>query len=379
MDKNIVFVSEMRDPYLDASSTQIMTENLLHGFKSIASKLVFVVLINANCDKDNIIKYYGDYVDQIVFVYKRHFNNKYLALLNTISVCVINDYGTIGKAIADQYINDNTYLVSQSPSIEPALLCKYIRKHIKPKKYIQYWGDPLALSLITPEQISWKRYAYLYIEKYLHSFADSVVYGTKPLFQSELSLFPKESDKLSYCDVCYSSHYNDFNKVYPNHTYGYLGNYYSNIRDICPLYSAFKQYDGKGKLMIVGSGDIELKEKNNISVLDRIPQSSIHEIEKMIGIEICILNRIGTQIPGKLFYQTNTNKIILVLLDGPKKSEIRDYLSSFNRFIFCENNEDSILKVLKEGFSKYNIDKSEMYRLSPAYVANSIINGGFKE
>ena len=67
-------------------------------------------------------------------------------------------------------------------------------------------------------------------------------------------------------------------------------------------------------------------------------------------------------------------------MDGPVKKEIYDYLVQFKRFIFCENDEMSILETLKEIYSgKYDkIDYSVVHKLSPSHICDSILNGGMK-
>lgn len=61
--------------------------------------------------------------------------------------------------------------------------------------------------------------------------------------------------------------------------------------------------------------------------------------EEDADLLIVLLNKKGTQIPGKIYHYAGTNKPILIILDGDRKEEIKEYLSLFNRFYFCENNE----------------------------------------
>ncbi len=54
---------------------------------------------------------------------------------------------------------------------------------------------------------------------------------------------------------------------------------------------------------------------------------------------VCILNKSGTQIPGKLCNYAGTNKTILVLVDGDCGKEIQSYFKKFNIYIFVNNKE----------------------------------------
>ena len=92
-------------------------------------------------------------------------------------------------------------------------------------------------------------------------------------------------------------------------------------------------------------------------------------------VEVCFLNKVGIQIPGKVFYQTNTDKIIIVVLDGPVKNHIKTELEKSNRFVFAENNIDSIKECVKNilsGLIQVNADAKEYY--SPAVISQQIIS-----
>lgn len=113
---------------------------------------------------------------------------------------------------------------------------------------------------------------------------------------------------MAYCDVSYCID----NKIADGSAsankmgllFGYFGGYNSNVRDIRQLYSAFE--GGDSKLLICGNGDIALSERSNIEVLNRVPQSEVASLEAGSDVYICILNKHGIQIPGKVFYLTDT-------------------------------------------------------------------------
>ena len=98
-----------------------------------------------------------------------------------------------------------------------------------------------------------------------------------------------------------------------------------------------------------------------------------------MDVLVCLLNKDCIQIPGKIFYNTNSNKPILIILDGPYKEEMQEYLEDFQRFEFCENNEESIrkavAKIQKEG-GKVNL--SQIHRLSPEAIAKDLIGVGIR-
>jgi hypothetical protein len=127
-------------------------------------------------------------------------------------------------------------------------------------------------------------------------------------------------------------------------TIGYFGDYKSRVRDIGPIY----RYAEKSniRLVIAGNSDLELLPKENIIIYPRISQDEVSRLEEEADVLLCILNKHGTQIPGKLYHYAATNKPILVLLDGEHKGEMADYIKAFDRYIICDNNEIEIDKAI---------------------------------
>ncbi|MCR5021828.1 hypothetical protein, partial [Ruminococcus sp.] len=374
---------EMRDPYSNASSTQIMTRNILKGFGDNCNDITFVAIIKKDVSKENIKEYYNGLYTRLFFVndITKNRRNRIKGLLSMLwHTAIIHSRKNIDDIC--KLIDDDTVLVSHSPSIDSILICRAIKQKFPKIRYIQYWSDPITLALISPKDYTVKRLPFYWVENRLHKSADTIVYGTKSLYIGQKSLFKKYCNKMAYCDVSYcidnETTMSNYSKKISPMIYGYFGGYNSSVRDIRQLYNAF--VDEESKLVICGNGDISLTKIPNIDVLNRVPQSEVASLEASADVYICILNKHGIQIPGKVFYLTDTDKFILVICDGDYKKEIREYLSSFKRFIFCENTADDIRRVIKEiNMGQHSIDKSELYRLSPKYVSKSIIDGGFKE
>ena len=357
-----------------------MTASLLRGFREVSDVCVFAAIVGDDVNRESVLRYYGGFADEIVFVRRITTlkKDKYSKYLSMLKCCMFARFPE-EKQLAE-LIDGDTFMVSQSPAIDAALLCKRLMRLAKPKRYIQYWGDPLALSLITPEQYSATRLPFYLIERRLFRFADSIVYGTKPLYKAQKQLFSSLSAcaRMGYCDVPYLDR-GDEEQLGGELTFGYLGNYYSKIRDLRPFYEAFRDFD-RGRLIVCGSSDLELEPTERVTVMRRVPQSEVHETEKLLNVEVCLLNRIGIQIPGKIFYEVNTDKVILVITDGPRAEDAREYLDGFKRFVFCENNRESIRAALNRiADGETPCDRSQIYRLSPGYVADSILKGGFTD
>ena len=346
--KRIVFVAEMRNPKTGASSTQIMTRNLLVGFNRLADEVIFVPVVLNESDESDIAFYYSSLCTKMYFSREKtkYKNHVVLRQFSWLYRTIFFPHNVIPDGLLDD-IDKNTVLISQSPPIDAAVLCASIRQRKRDVRYVQYWGDPLALSLITPSEYYFKRFLLKTIEKRLHQMADSVVYGTKSLYNAESALFPALRSKASCCRVSYMPDAKETTMRNTPLRFGYFGNYYSKIRNIKPLYEAFLDIKD-AELVICGASDIQLDSTENITVRNRIPQSEVEEQESRLDVEICILNTVGIQIPGKIFYHTKTSKKILVILDGPNKDNIKQELSESNRFIFCENNKVDISCVIQQ-------------------------------
>ena len=376
MGRRIVFIAEMRNPKTDASSTQIMTRNLLHGFCDISDDVIFVPVIANDKDKQDIQDYYLSVCNHIIFAKetskykKRVIGRQIIWLKNAIfppTNCVTEELM--------QEITDDTVVISQSPSVDTAVICKRIKKERPRIQYIQYWGDPLALSLITPSEYTIKRSILKCVEKILHKSADRIVYGTESLYEAEIELFPSIKKKAFACCVSYMPEAITVQRSSNVTSFGYFGNYYSTIRNLEPLYEAFVRVDG-AELIICGSSDLDFVNAKNITIMKRISQNQVEEYEEQLDVEICVLNSVGVQIPGKIFYHTNTHKLILVILDGPRKKEIKNELNKSHRFIFCENNKNDINRAIMEIVSgKYNNIVYDTEYYSPEAVCRQILNG----
>lgn len=351
--RTVIFVSEMYLSLRQRSSTHIMIDNIITGMLEAGYEILFIAISNKN-EKKAIIDKYEKLGIRVVFwetQISREVSNKYLNLWN--------NYVNIVKGIAiprnvreelENFRNENTVLLSHSPSVESVHICKKIKKGLR-IRYIQYWSDPISLGGILPEQFGIKRVPFWIIENNALGSADEIVYGTRSLMIHQKKLFTKHSARMRWVKVAYTKkkateHISKNNKIIVL----YSGNYYSSIRNIEPLYEAMRQVGSKFQLYVYGRGDCNLNDTDNVEIHDRIDYEQMQVIEANADIQICILNRSCIQIPGKVFYNTDLDQNILVLLDGKYKNDIQKELEEYCRFDFCENNTKSIVEFLN-GYS----------------------------
>ena len=242
-------------------------------------------------------------------------------------------------------------------------------------KWIQYWGDPMFIDITRKRD--WRDKLVLYHEKRLIRQADKVVYASPLTLKIQKEIFPKYAYKMDYANQVYANLNKNIailekksnnNKV----TVGYFGAYKSDVRNILPLYNAAKV--GSFNLYICGHSDLNLKSTTNIQVHGAVSYKEAINMEEKCDILVCICNSKGTQIPGKIYYCAGYNKPIIIVLDGEYKKELKEYFETFNRYILCENNEDSILKAFTE--AKAQIGKQQYIineQLTPEYMAYKIL------
>jgi len=235
---------------------------------------------------------------------------------------------------------------SSDPKSSHIAARKLIMSGLEYGKWIQYWGDPFALD-ITRESLHPKFYV-KNKERNILELADSIVYVSPFTLVEQQKLYSDFESKMCFIPIPYLEKkiYNEGKNNENSATLGYFGDYKSTVRDITPLYESIKA-NGQN-LIVAGNSDLNLLSTKRISVYPRVSQEKILKFEIESDILVCVLNKSGTQIPGKIYHYAATNKPILVILDGEKKDQIRDYLSDFERFVLCENDEHSIMKAIDD-------------------------------
>jgi hypothetical protein len=235
-------------------------------------------------------------------------------------------------------------------------------------KWIQFWGDPMTIDITRKSKLP--TVFVKQVEKSIIRASDAVVYVSPMTLEAQQKMFPNFVRKLHFIPLAYTeakryrkSVKREVAKV------GYFGSYPSKFRDIFPLYNAAKELPIE--LNIVGDSDLILPPTNTIKLESRISFRKVEEYEGDTDILVCICNRIGTQIPGKLYYYAGTDKPILIILDG-EADRLRAYLEKFERFEFCNNSVDEIKQAIQR---MLQMPKAYLPQpdFSPKAVANQFI------
>ncbi len=218
--------------------------------------------------------------------------------------------------------------------------------------WIQYWGDPLTLD-ITAKHAFPRAYVRRVEERILRG-ADHVVYVSPFTLAAQQTLFPQLASRMHVLPVPYGREkrygsttlYDVLGKRRPLKI-GYFGDYKSHVRNVLPLYEACREQSDLF-LYVAGNTDLQLASNDSVQIMPRISQQEMERLEAECDVLVCLLNSSGTQIPGKVYHYTATDKPILIVLDGEHAPAMAQYFDRFERYTCCPNEPDAIRTALTE-------------------------------
>ena len=259
---------------------------------------------------------------------------------------------------------------SSDPKSAHVIAEMVMKKNIgKIGKWIQYWGDPF-LNDVSHDHLFQKN-KIRREERRLLSEADKAVY-VSPFTSEELEgNYPEFKDKIVFLPIPYIDSDKPKQQFDVNSEYvAYMGNYGSVNRNIIPLVNAVNRL--KIKTAIIGNSDVKIEPNEHLIIKERVPGKELEKFTQKVKIFVCICNKKGTQIPGKVYHYVNTRKPILIILDGDRIDRMKSYFESFNRFYLCENKQSDIESVLNTIISD-NKTFSTPDSLNPTTIANEFV------
>ena len=266
---------------------------------------------------------------------------------------------------ADVNFNDYDFVISSS---EPKGLHNLILNNIKQYKnkqfkYIQYWGDPWFDDIARPTNT-----VTFWLEKQLLSRADHVIYNSARTLARQKKLFNDIAERMYFLPRGIIS---NTEKGFPvievnaerKSRLLYAGDFRGSYRNIQPLAEVCS--DMQVDLVVAGNGDIQTESLNDcIQVLGRISTEELQEKIAETDIDVVILNSEGGQLPGKVYDVIQSNRPVIVILDGEFSPTD---VPCQSRFIFASNDRQSIQDVLENissGEQSFEFDNSEMTSLN---------------
>jgi len=346
---NILYIT--LDPLLSSSSASERNNLIIKGLVELDYSIDIITIGQNPYETNQKIKVFSlNRSDKYVVISRhtiikkliRNIYYKFSLFDNTISL-------KNAKVPSSFFNNHYDYIISSSDPKTSHILAKNIieREHLSFSKWIQYWGDPLTGDI--SNKTIWPKKTIISIERKIYNNCTSIVFVSPFTLITQQNNHPKIVKRMQFVPVPHK-YIKTFEHKENNGNilkFGYFGSYYSNIRNILPTYEAFINQKSN-ILKIAGNSNINLQSRVNIEILDNQPLSLLNKLEFETDVYICILNKKGTQIPGKLYHYAGTTKPIIVILDGDYKSEMRKYIESFNRFIVCDNTVEDIVSVLSE-------------------------------
>lgn len=232
-------------------------------------------------------------------------------------------------------------------SSEPKGLHKLIVKNIKQYQnrkfqYIQYWGDPWFDDISRPTN----KLTFL-LERSLLSAADHIIYNSSRTLQRQQVLFKSNAQKMHFLprgiDFFQLGKLDKIQMLHSTPTLLYAGDYRSQYRKIQPLANVCNKL--KHPLVIAGNGDIELDGLgDSVEVKGRLTTAQLLVIKQTTEVDVVVMNSSGGQLPGKVYDVMLSSRPVLIILDGEFTA---DDIPCQSRFVFCDNNEQSIRVALE--------------------------------
>lgn len=276
---------------------------------------------------------------------------------------------------AVHFKSNNSYDViisNSSPAASHKLVLNLLTKNnITTKRWIQIWEDPWFYDLYGGHNEDVKK------EEHQLLKAAQEIYYVSPLTLKYQQLhFPDCASKMKHIPLPYLKL--SENKPGENSgrcTFGYFGDYYSKTRNLKPFYEAVLESGTSAN--IFGDSDIFLRSNEVINICGRVTLDKLTILQEETDVLVHLCNLEGGQIPGKIYHYSATTKPILFILDGTSDEimMIRNYFEKYNRYHFCENKTEEILKVIKSFLEgNENFAKKPVLEFQPGEVVLKLLN-----
>lgn len=265
--------------------------------------------------------------------------------------CGVHDQHIFWVKNAMEFRSDKEYdliLSNSSPNSAHLLAEKLIDSgHVKTKRWVQVWEDPWYFDLYgTKDKRVYKE------EHRLLSKCNEIYYVSPLTCYYQKKYFPDAASRMRTIPLPYLDFSSGIQTAKGNRAdadvmcIGYFGDYHSYVRNILPLYEAVKQE--KLHMIVCGNTDLNLKNTDTICIHGRVGLHELANYQEQANVLVHLSNLRGGQIPGKVYHYSATDKIILFILDGTEeeKEMLKSHFEKYQRFIFCDNTEESITDAL---------------------------------
>ncbi|WP_124059166.1 hypothetical protein [Vaginisenegalia massiliensis] len=374
----LLFVSTY--PLDSSSSASVRNTALLDG---LVKNGVEVYSLTRTPDKKNSIQgvtefYFSDNSNLVYNISKKFRPKNHLMLKlriflsNLYSKGQIYDNQRMLLNDLDKLVLEETnfdYIISSSDSKVAHKIVEQLlaNNRLKARKWIQYWGDPFFADINGKKGLV-KRKIFKEEDRLLN-LANIILYTSPATVEEQKKLFSKYASKMLFIPTPFL----DLREKETNNNIinvGYFGSYFSKDRNILPFYSAAKKLPNI-QFTIMGPSNHDLKSRQNILIKKMAERNEAVKEEDKMDLLVCIGNKgESNQIPGKIFHYASTNKQVLVLYEKNAK-DVYSYFNQYDKYIFLENNQESILSFFENYLPKQN---SPLYEFKSDRVVKDLLN-----
>ena len=269
------------------------------------------------------------------------------------------------------------YILSISTPVTSHLLAHELLKsgHIRGKHWIQIWEDPWHSDVYGfngAEKIRAE-------EQRLLSFAEKVCYVSPLTLKYQQEKYPESAHKMFWQPLpFYYQAETTADISFDRNRYGYFGAYYPASRNLIPFYEAAKETGVE--VNICGDPSNLFPSTGHIHIHPRLPLDQLKPIEDSTNVLIFLCNRMGGQIPGKIYQYSATDKTILFIMDGTESEQqvLREFFGKFDRYVFCRNDAADIARAIRqiESGDLGTVKNLPLADFDPAVTIENILKAG---
>lgn len=333
--------------------------------KNVSNKSIVGNNLASNSEKieqkNSLIKWFRNFIK---ISYEFFFNTSDIYFL---------DQTWLKNAVKFKELSPYDLIISNSsPASSHRLVLNLLSKNrITKTRWVQIWEDPWFFDIYGNHVEKVKREEHLLLKA-----AEEIFYVSSLTLYYQKNHFPDCAHKMRHIPLPYLKIDEDtprenIGKI----RFGYFGDYYSKTRNLQPFYDAL--VDTGSAAFINGDSDITLKSTESIYVNKRVTLDKLKELQKQTDVLVHLCNLNGGQIPGKIYHYSATTKPILFILDGTafEKQMIKEYFMKFDRYQFCENNKEDILRGIDVFVRDIGtFEKKPVIDFSPKNVISEVIN-----
>jgi len=354
--------------------------NDLSLFYNIVNNLKFRMLRRSNHNNQKIIDLKRNDV-QNTYNRKKMLLSIIKSIYNELEYALLGPHTKKTKWIKNaKCFNCNTIydiVISNSyPAASHRLVYELLlNKKVLTKRWIQVWEDPWYYDLFNTV----KKKSVYREEKHLLNVAEEIYYVSPLTLRYQKEYFPEAAEKMKLMHLPQLDIGRDeeANVQGTDYIFGYFGDYHSYVRNLQPFYEACKFT--QTKTYIVGNSDNYFESTDTIKVKKRVGLSELKNFQEKTDVLVHLCNLRGGQIPGKIYHYSATNKPILFILDGTEEEKriIYNYFNKYNRYIFCNNDFNSIVSKINEikKIQREELKKESVNEFLPKVIVSKIMKG----